>query len=104
MADADPLLPRRTFVTGGEEWVAQVTGQTRSGTGSDAGAPLLYLAFALTRTPTAWAREGIAVARSIDDLTDEDLESLFARARPLRPREKAPSPGPSNSNGSLPSP
>jgi hypothetical protein len=74
----------RTFLAHGEEWVAQVTGQTRSGSGSDSGAPLLYLAFASAGTPDVLVREGIAVAQVLDDLSDEDLETLFVRARPHR--------------------
>jgi len=74
----------RTFLVRGEEWIAQVTGQTRSGSGSDSGAPLLYLGFASVGAPDLLVREGIAVARVLDDLSDEDLESLFVRARPYR--------------------
>jgi hypothetical protein len=77
-------LHLRTFLARGEEWTAQVTGQTRSGSGSDAGAPLLYLGFASAGTPEVLVREGIAVALVLDDLSDEDLESLFVRARPYR--------------------
>lgn len=84
MMEEKEEVSSRTLHADGEEWIAEVTGQTRSGTGSDAGAPLLYIGFSPARSPASRVREGIAVATSIDDLSDADLEELFSRARSIR--------------------
>jgi hypothetical protein len=84
----------RTVEADGVRWEVQETGATRSGSGSDRGAPLLYLRFdrvepgaeaeAPPREAGTGARECLAVATSLDDLTDDGLEELLARSRPAR--------------------
>lgn len=79
--ETEAISPR-TFISGGEEWTVRITGRTRSGTGSDSGAPLLYLSFARVDGSANPTREAIAVGTSLDDLSDDELETLLRRLSP----------------------
>ena len=85
--------PPRTFSVDGEEWVVRVGGTGRSGRGSDAGAPLLFLAFWRRTADTDRAsgspvpeKEALAVGRSLEALSDDALAELLSGARPYRPQ------------------
>jgi hypothetical protein len=71
----------RILQSEGEEWVVREAGSTRSGSGSDRGAPLLLLRFSRVAAPDAPLREALAVSSSLDEIEDEDLEELFRRSR-----------------------
>jgi hypothetical protein len=73
----------RFFESDGETWVVREVGQTRSGTGSDSGAPLLLLEFARSIDPEKPLRKNLAVATSLDALGDEELGELLQRSRPV---------------------
>ena len=77
----------RALEFGGERWIVRESGRTSSGTGGDARAPLLHLVFIRAADPERPARELLACGHTIDDLTDDELAGLFARARPYRDRE-----------------
>jgi hypothetical protein len=66
-------------------WEVRVAGATRSGTGPDAGASLLLLVFSSEDEPELPPREILTAGRSLEALTDEDLEELLARSRPRPP-------------------
>ncbi|MSR22984.1 MAG: hypothetical protein EXR92_05500 [Gemmatimonadetes bacterium] len=62
-------------------WEVRVAGVTRSGSGQDAGAPLLLLSFARVGEPEASVREALTVGSSLEAIPDDDLAELFARSR-----------------------
>lgn len=77
--------PSREIEVRGERWTAHAVGRTRSGTSPDPGAPLLLIAFARTEDPADFAWEGLTVAESLAEISDDELQELFERARPFRP-------------------
>lgn len=85
--DAPPLeAPTRTVRLGegeGEVWVVRVEGRTTTGQPPDAGAPLLFLSFATEEDPEHPVREAMAVGRSLEALSEAQLEALLAGARPV---------------------
>jgi hypothetical protein len=108
-APPPPGPPPRLLETGQGRWEVIPAGISRSGHIRDAGALLLLVRFnpvdgeagenredrenregrkdseaGETGTPgPRRPREGLAVARSLDDLSDDALEDLLGRARPL---------------------
>lgn len=86
-----PSLPPRLLETPQGRWEVRPIGQRRTGHGRDAGALLLLVRFdplaggegEAERPPGLEPREGLGVARSLDDLDDEALEQLLERARPV---------------------
>lgn len=85
-----PLVEARSrgLDLGGEQWIVRESGRTSSGAGGDARAPLLHLVFLRAADPERPARELLGCGHTIDDLTDDELAGLFARARPYRDREE----------------
>ncbi len=81
---AESQAPSRIFDLEAQRWIVRAAGATRSGTGSDTGAPLLFLTFAREEEPDRPVREAIAVASDLEALTWDELEELFARSRPFR--------------------
>ncbi len=99
---AEARAAPRILVVEGVRWQVEAIGRGRSGHPPDSGATLLHLAFTQVSEPgpggergaahdaangtsegaDAPRREGIAVARELDDLSDEALEALLARSRP----------------------
>lgn len=84
----------RTVDIEGEAWTVRVEGATRSGSGQDAGAPLLFLTFTRgaedgggPRGQGAPEREALAVGASLGDLSDDALAELFSRSRAYRTRD-----------------
>jgi len=76
-------LPRIIEVDGAE-WTVSAAGSTRTGTGSDHGAPLLLVRFERSGEGSEGnAREALAVAASLDELGDDALVQLMARTRPV---------------------
>jgi hypothetical protein len=88
-----PSQPPRILETEQGRWEVRPIGRTRTGHGRDAGALLLLVRFdpveagggeGETERPRALQpREGLGVARSLEDLDDEALEELLERARPV---------------------
>lgn len=101
-ASNDPVV--RTIESEGNRWIVQEAGATRSGSGSDRGAPLLFLRFEMVDAPSPTVREGLAVASSLEDLNDDDLLDLFLRSRLARGPGPAPSTPPSGQVESTDSP
>ncbi len=66
-------------------WAVRVDGATRTGCGSDAGAPLLMVTFTLEGEGAPDQRQVLAVGTSLDALSDEDLADLHRRARAPAP-------------------
>jgi hypothetical protein len=65
----------------GELWIVRVVGSASAGAASDAGAPLLLLAFTREDSPGEPEREALAVARRLEDLSPDRLRELLARSR-----------------------
>jgi len=90
VAPAAPSPPPRLLDAREGRWEVRPIGRTRTGHGRDAGALLLLVRFEPLEggegeagTPRSReSREGLVVARSLDDLDDEALEALLERARP----------------------
>jgi hypothetical protein len=89
----------RAFEADGAKWTVTPIGATRSGSGTDRGAPLLLLRFEKEGTPEPSAREGLAVASSLDDLYDDDLAELLLRSRVVRSPAPPPAAPPSPERG-----
>jgi hypothetical protein len=92
-------VPTRTFVDAeGRVWIVEAAGQDRTGTGSDAGAPLLLLLF--RPAPGAGGEdesgsdvlEALVIAAELDELGDDRLTEILAGAAPsgYEPRELFP--------------
>ncbi len=90
----DAPTPFREFVDlDGTPWRVEVGGRSRTGLRGEPHAPLLLLIF----KPGSPAPDGgeqpplevLAVARTLDALTDHHLDGLLAQARPLRPPSEA---------------
>jgi len=85
---SSPRAPR-IITADGAEWTVTAAGSTRSGTGSDRGAPLLLVRFERNGVGSgmgssgAEAREALAVTTSLDDMGDAALLELMARTRPV---------------------
>jgi len=77
-----PTPDPRLLEVEGRSWAVRVVGQTRTGFPPDAGAILLCLRF---ESSGESPREGLAVARILDDLDDEALEACLTQARPVTP-------------------
>jgi hypothetical protein len=74
----------RVIEAGDGAWEVTATGAARSGSGRDAGAPILLLTFSRRGAPEALPREVFAVARSLDELSDDELAELVARSKAIR--------------------
>lgn len=83
--EPDPSLRERALEIDGEEWIVREQGRTRSGAGSDAGAPLLYLVFARGSDPARPVRHMTAVGRALMELDDVHLRELWDRSKPHTP-------------------
>ena len=80
-------VPTRTLPSGeGEGWVVREAGRTSSGQPTDPSAPLLFLTFARAEEPDTPVREALTVGRSLEALTETELEAVLERARPLAPK------------------
>jgi hypothetical protein len=79
-----PASPVRTLRAEDQVWKVRSVGSVRSGTGPDAGAPLLLLTFAREEAPEVPVRERLGVGVSLDDLSDDDLLECLERSRPVR--------------------
>ena len=75
--------PPRVIEVDGAEWTVIAAGSTRTGAGSDHGAPLLLVRFERSGAGSeVAAREALAVTASLDGLSDDALVELMLRARP----------------------
>jgi hypothetical protein len=77
-------VPERDFEDReGRTWRVTLLGRTRSGTGTDAGAPLALLGFRPEPEREGLeAREVLAVVTELDALADDELRALLERAGP----------------------
>ena len=88
---------QRTFEVEGEEWIARVVGSSRSGSGTDAGSPLILITFARSTDPEVYVREALGVGVALADVANHALLELFQRAVPHpAPGGPARAPPPAN--------
>ena len=98
-------VPTRAFPSEAEEgegWIVREAGRTSSGQPTDPSAPLIFLTFARADEPDTPVREALAVGRSLEGLTEAELEAVLERARPLAPKTEPEEifPGTRRSRGS----
>jgi hypothetical protein len=76
--------PARTFQVEDEQWLVRAAGFGRSGSGQDSGAPLLLLRLRRVAGEEVDEREALVVARTMDELSDEELGRAVSTSRPAR--------------------
>lgn len=69
----------------GECWRVTQVGRTRAGHPGDAGAPLLFLAFARSQAPESQVREALVPGTELPRLSHDQLQEAFQRSRPWSP-------------------
>jgi len=74
--------PARIFQVEDEQWLARAAGLGRSGSGQDSGAPLLLLRLRRVAGVKVDEREALVVARTLDELSDEELRRALSASRP----------------------
>jgi hypothetical protein len=90
----------RKIESGKDHWTVREAGATRSGSGTDRGAPMLLLQFEKVEAPEVPPQVCYAVAESLDNLDDEDLIELLRRSRPVPPTSTRSASGSSESQAS----
>ena len=74
----------RPIRASGEDWIVSEGGRASSGRGTDSRASLLLLLFSRAAGPDLPVREILSAVPSLNELADDDLIDLLARARPYR--------------------
>jgi hypothetical protein len=77
----DPRIERR-FECQGEGWIATAIGWSRTGRAPDRGSRLVLVTFARPEKPGEYVREYMGAGDYLADLSEDDLEAMFARAKP----------------------
>jgi hypothetical protein len=82
---SDPVAreeEERTIRLSDEEWTVRVEGSGTSGRRADSGAPLLHLVFSPSDGSDSRSREVLAIGRSVEVYTVQELTALFHSASP----------------------
>ena len=76
--------PSRSLEVNGEEWIVTEGGSTSSARGTESRAHLILLLFARAAEPDQPVREVLTAVPGLDELGDDELIHLLARARAYR--------------------
>lgn len=74
-------LPSRNFESEGSGWIVRLSGQGSVGFRGDRGAQLLHLTFFRAVDPSVAVWESLALGKSMEDFSDEQLYELLVLAK-----------------------
>ncbi len=74
-------LPSRNLESEGSGWIVRLSGRGSVGFQGDRGAQLLHLTFFKAVDPLVAVRESLALGKSIEDFSDEQLYELLVLAK-----------------------
>ena len=87
-----PEQQARELTVEGTRWVARVAGRGLTGMPGEPGAPLLHITFHEADASQPPAREFLMIGTTLDTVSDEELEELFADSRPYHEPKPAERP------------